>query len=61
MDGNKPLAFAAMDVLLRLNGVVRVPPEDAMYQLVIEVAAGELKGVAEIAERLRELFHPDLA
>jgi death-on-curing protein len=60
IDGNKRVAFAAMDTFLRLNGVVHTPPEDPMYELVLGVAAGTIKGNEDIAERLRELFSPEL-
>jgi hypothetical protein len=49
-----------MDTFLALNGVVRSTNEDATVQLVLEVASGELKGVEDIAARLRELYAPDL-
>lgn len=60
IDGNKRIAFAAMDTFLRLNGVECAVDEDATYGFVIAVAAGELKGVQDIAERLRTLFAPAL-
>ena len=60
LDGNKRIAFAAMETFLRLNGVSISAPEDPMYDLVMDVAAGALKGVELIAERLRELYAPAL-
>jgi death-on-curing protein len=60
IDGNKRIAFAAMDTFLRLNGVARDIDEDAGYDFVIAVASGELRGVPDIAARLRQLFAPDL-
>ncbi len=60
LDGNKRVAFAAMDTFFRLNGVLCVPDEDAAYELVIGVASGVVKGVDEIAERLRGLFGIDV-
>ena len=60
IDGNKRIAFAAMHTFLRLNGVTVRPSEGPMYDLVLAVASGELKGVEEIAQRLRALYSPDL-
>lgn len=60
LDGNKRAAFVAMDTFLRLNGVRRDVVEDGMYDLVVAVAAGDLSGSEAIAERLRELYAPDL-
>ena len=60
LDGNKRAAFVAMDIFLRLNGVRRDVVEDGMYDLVVAVAAGDLSGNEAIAERLRELYAPDL-
>ncbi|MCC6960300.1 MAG: type II toxin-antitoxin system death-on-curing family toxin [Dehalococcoidia bacterium] len=60
LDGNKRAAFVAMDTFLRLNGVRRDVVEDGMYDLVVAVAAGDLSGNEAIAERLRELYAPDL-
>ena len=61
MDGNKRIAFGAMDIFLEWNGVIAVAEsEDDVYQLVLAVATGELREVSEIAGRLRALF-PALA
>lgn len=49
-----------MATFLRLNGVNVVADEDAMYVLVLGVAAGEIKGVDVIAAQLRMLYAPDL-
>lgn len=60
LDGNKRAAFVAMDIFLRLNGVRCDVVEDGMYDLVVAVAAGDLSGNEAIAERLRELYAPNL-
>ena len=60
IDGNKRIALTAMDTFLALNGVEHATDEDATVDLVLAVAAGELKGVDEIASRLRSLYSPDL-
>ena len=60
IDGNKRIAFAAMNTFLRLNGVTAQPGEDPMYDLVLAVASGEMKGVETIAQSLRALYSPDL-
>ncbi|MFI5780139.1 type II toxin-antitoxin system death-on-curing family toxin [Nocardia sp. NPDC051570] len=53
IDGNKRLAIAAAIVFLARNGIdVDTLDEDLAYDLMIEVAKGELREVAEIAARL---------
>ena len=53
VDGNKRLGWLAAAVFLELNGVrVTTAPNDAVYDTVMKVAAGQL-GVGEIAQALR--------
>jgi death on curing protein len=52
VDGNKRLAWLATWVVLAKNDVVLDPDEDAAYELVVAVAAGEIDDVAEIARSL---------
>jgi death-on-curing protein len=49
VDGNKRLAWLATYVFLAKNGIVLDPDDDAAYEFVVAVAAGELDDVAEIA------------
>lgn len=42
VDGNKPTAFAVMDVFLRVNGYRLTIADDAAYNLVLQVVRGEL-------------------
>ncbi|MDP9343825.1 MAG: type II toxin-antitoxin system death-on-curing family toxin [Actinomycetota bacterium] len=54
-DGNKRVAFAAMDVFLRLNGYRLVLSGDDAYELTMGVARGEVGGgaiVKSIEERV---------
>lgn len=56
VDGNKRLGWLATAVLLELNGVAATTsPNDAVYDTVMEVAAGQLD-VHEIAEALRNMI-----
>ncbi|MFG2823564.1 type II toxin-antitoxin system death-on-curing family toxin [Kitasatospora sp. NPDC048365] len=53
VDGNKRTAWMSCVVFLDLNGVDMADvDQDAAYDLVVAVAAGELDEVAVIAERL---------
>jgi len=60
LDGNKRAGLGAMLVFLRLNGVTATPDLDALYDLVIAVATGELREVADVAARLAALWAPHL-
>lgn len=51
-DGNKRLAWAATAIFLDLNGHEVTLDDDAVYNLVVAAAAGELD-VPEISEVLR--------
>jgi death on curing protein len=52
IDGNKRLAWLATFVFCARNGVQLDPDDDAAYDLVVAVAAGELDDVGEIARVL---------
>jgi len=57
VDGNKRLGWLATAVFLDINGIdVSVAGNDAVYDLVIDVAAGN-HTVAETAKRLSTLDH----
>jgi death on curing protein len=47
-----------MRLFLVLNGVDVRAPEDAAFDLVMAVAAGELTDVAEVAAQLRQWLVP---
>ena len=53
---NKRAAAAGMIVFLAQNGVRYVADQDALGDLTLAVAAGEMREVEEIAGRIRELF-----
>jgi death-on-curing protein len=53
VDGNKRLAWLATYVFCAKNGVLLDPDDDAAYDLVVSIAAGELQDVDEIAAVLR--------
>ncbi len=56
VDGNKRLGWLATAVFLEINGIeIRRAANDDVYDLVIDVAAGQ-PGVEEIAGRLRALI-----
>lgn len=42
VDGNKRVAFAAMDTFLRLNGLRLTLTDDEAFRLTVSVAAGDL-------------------
>jgi death-on-curing protein len=56
LDGNKRLGWVAMRTFLELNGVppMRTDVDDA-ERFVLDIAAGALDDVTEIAKRLRAL------
>lgn len=55
VDGNKRLGWLATAVFLEINGVtISKASNDDVYDLVIEVAAGQ-PAIEAIAERLRQL------
>jgi death on curing protein len=53
IDGNMRMALAATIAFLGVNGHRLTLSNDQAYELVIEVATGELDEVASIAERIR--------
>ncbi|MER6732758.1 type II toxin-antitoxin system death-on-curing family toxin [Streptomyces puniciscabiei] len=56
VDGNKRTAWLATATFLAVNGVdLAGVDQDAAYDLVIDVASGDLGDVAVIAGRLRQL------
>jgi death-on-curing protein len=52
VDGNKRHAWLATYVFLAKNDVILDPVDDAAYELVVAVAAGEVDEVEEIARAL---------
>ena len=57
VDGNKRLGWLATAVFLDINGIdISVASNDAVYELVMDVAAGT-HTVAEVAEQLPRLDH----
>ncbi|HEX5619114.1 MAG TPA: type II toxin-antitoxin system death-on-curing family toxin [Solirubrobacteraceae bacterium] len=52
VDGNKRLAWLATYVFLAKNGIEVDPDDDAAYDLVVAVAAGEIDDVSAIAQVL---------
>jgi death-on-curing protein len=52
VDGNKRLAWLATYVFLAKNGIVLDPNDDAAYEFVVSVAAGEIDDVDAIAATL---------
>lgn len=58
VDGNKRLALAATIAFLGINGRRLTLTNDEAYQLVMEVAAGHLHDVAEIAATIRSGSEP---
>jgi death-on-curing protein len=52
VDGNKRLAWLATYVLLGMNGQQVVTDQDSVVDLVVAVAAGELRDLEKIAARL---------
>jgi len=59
VDGNKRLAWLATYVFLAKNGVELDPDDDAAYELVVAVAAGEIDEVGEIAAALESWGTPE--
>lgn len=52
-DGNKRLAAAASLTFLRINGHRAALSQDELFELVMAVAAGDLRDVPDIAAALR--------
>ncbi len=53
VDGNKRLGWVSARLLYRLNGHDLRAPVDEAFDLVASIAAGGLRDVRDIAERLR--------
>lgn len=58
VDGNKRTALGALWLFLAFNGVHLVGSDDERFELMLDVAAGDLDDVAAIAERLVSLTEP---
>ncbi|MDL5158900.1 type II toxin-antitoxin system death-on-curing family toxin [Actinomycetospora termitidis] len=58
IDGNKRLAWAATAVFLVINGCRPRVDQDAVFDLVVAVASGELDEIGAIADRLDALLDP---
>ncbi|WP_199034536.1 type II toxin-antitoxin system death-on-curing family toxin [Glycomyces salinus] len=59
VDGNKRLGFVAAATFLSINGIELRDPDEVegdAYQLIIEVASGQLTSVDEIGRRLVPLL-----
>ena len=56
VDGDKRLAWAATAVFLVLNGRPPRPDQDAVFDLVMDVAGGVVDDVGEIASRIEALL-----
>ena len=54
VDGNKRLGWVAVRLFYRLNDADIHPEPDAAYELIVEVAGGTIRGVPQIAARLRQ-------
>ena len=54
VDGNKRLGLAATIAFLGLNGLRLTLTNDEAYDLVVAVAAGDLRDVQPIADQLRQ-------
>lgn len=58
VGGNKRLALAATLAFLGINGVRLTLTNDAAYELVMAVAAGELDEIPELAAEIRDGSRP---
>lgn len=58
VDGNKRLTLAACIAVYGLNGYALTLTNDEAYDLVIQIATGELDDVATIAARLERSVGP---
>ncbi|MUM15856.1 type II toxin-antitoxin system death-on-curing family toxin [Mycobacterium sp. CBMA271] len=56
VDGNKRLGWVATRLFYGFNGYWVSATEDQKVDLVLDVAAGEVAGVADIAKRLSVIF-----
>ena len=58
VDGNKRLALAATIAFLGINGRRLTSTNDQVYELIMNVAAGQLNEIAGIAGRIRDGSEP---
>lgn len=58
VDGNKRLALGATIVMLGVNGWSLTMTNDEAYELVMHVAEGRLREVADVADHLRSGSKP---
>ena len=58
VDGNKRLALAAVIAFCGVNGRRLTLTNDAAYELIMNVAAGHLDSVDDIAKRLGPATEP---
>lgn len=58
VDGNKRLALAGTIAFLGINGRRLTLTNDQAYELVMDVAAGELDEITGIASRIRDGSRP---
>lgn len=61
VDGNKRLAFEAMDIILKMNGYKLTASEDEMYNFTLAIATNKMgkKDIAKWLERYSK-FHRNL-
>jgi death-on-curing protein len=58
VDGNKRLALAATIAFLGINGMRLTVTNDQAYDLILDVAAGRLEDIPEIAAVIRSHCEP---
>jgi death-on-curing protein len=58
VDGNKRLGWVATRLLYRMNGRDLAADQDAAFALVVAVADGSLRDVADIAARMGQWSRP---
>ena len=56
LDGNKRTGWVLCVLFYRLNGYEEHYDEDAMFEFILDVAAGELEDIGEIARSLSVWF-----
>ena len=52
VDGNKRLTLTAVRTFLRINGFDLELDDDAKFDLIMDIASGQLRSVPAIAERM---------
>ena len=58
VDGSEPLALAATIAFHGINGLRLTLTNDEAYELIIDVASGQIDDVSTIAAALRARAHP---